>query len=437
VVSYTDVAREYYHQLMESQFWPATKLRALQEEALTVLLRHARANTAFYEQRLSAVFRPDGSIDFDRWREIPLLKRGDLAKHRNAMLARNVPKQHGESRDFTTSGSSGIPITITATGIATLAARAAEYRAFSWHGIDYTKTLCNIFVGGIDTATWPDGRNRGPWGPSWIPSSSAGRKVEINFFETYPHIVEFIERNKADYLVTGPTVAYAIALEALRLGANIRLDRIFTYGSAPMDAGTEAYQRAFGAGLLPLYSAKDAGSIAHTCPSGDHYHVHAENVFVEILHDDGRPCEVGETGRIVVTPLLSTHQPLIRYELGDLVTVGGSCSCGRTLPVLQAIAGRVSHVFRFPDGTSTYRRLPQELRAQLKAGMWQVAQVAPLEIELRYEPLDWNDMGDEAGVIDFMRKIYPEDVAIRARRVEHVPLTKAGKLIEYSYEVDG
>jgi phenylacetate-CoA ligase len=139
---------------------------------------------------------------------------------------------------------------------------------------------------------------------------------------------------------------------------------------------------------------------------------------------------------VVITPFLSTHMPLIRYELGDLATVGARCSCGRSLPVLQQIVGRVSHVFRFPDGSATYRRLPAELRHGLKAGMWQIAQVAPLRIELRYEPLDWNEYGDEAGVLSFMRTLYPADCEIVAKRVEHIRLTPAGKLIEYVNEVE-
>ncbi|HHY48483.1 MAG TPA: phenylacetate--CoA ligase family protein [Alphaproteobacteria bacterium] len=435
MLTYQDLLRSFHQQLMESQYWSADRLRDYQHEQLEHLLRHARANSPFYATRLDPVFRGNGTIDFERWRDLPLLKREDLGKHRDAMLANNVPPHHGEARDFMTSGSSGVPVTIRANGIAALAAQAAEYRAFDWHAIDYSAILCSI-VNEPGVAVWPEGRRRGPWGPQWAYGSSAGRKVEISFFETYPHMLDFIKRSEASYLVTGATVAHALALEAERLDLGIRLDRVMTYGSNPTEAGKDAYRRAFGAGMLPRYSSKEANGIAHTCPSGEHYHVHAENILVEVLNAAGEPCAPGETGTVVVTPFLSTHQPIIRYELGDLATVGGPCSCGRTLPVLTEIAGRISHVFRFPDGTSTYRRLPQSLRGQLKAGMWQIAQVEPMRIELRYQPLDWNEYGDEDGVVDFMRTLYPDGVEIVPRRVERFTLTNAGKLIEYVYEVE-
>src|SRR5690606_33876454 len=136
---------------------------------------------------------------------------------------------------------------------------------------------------------------------------------------------------------------------------------------------------------------------------------------------DGRQCGVGETGRIVVTPFLSTNQPIIRYELGDLVTVGAPCDCARTLPVLQEAFGRVNHIFRFPDGSASYRRLPNSVVERLKCGLWQVAQIAPLEIELRYEPLNWDQIGDEAGVAEFIRSIYHPDVRVSVKRMRTIP----------------
>ena len=435
--TYTEtLLHRFYDQLMESQYWSADRMRAYQREQLAQLLGHARANTPFYATRLDAVFRVDGSIDFSRWREIPVLKREDLVAHRQAMLASNVPSHHGQAQDFQTSGSTGTPITVRGNGIASLAGRAAEFRAFNWHGIDFSQNLCRI-VDDPAVARWPGGRGGGPWGPQWAYGTSAGRVAEISMFDSYEHIADFVQRSEASYLITGSTTAQALALEAERLGITLRLDKLFTTGSTPTGPERDAIARVFGASLLQRYASKEANAMGHSCPTGDHFHIHSENALVEVLRADGEPCGPGETGTVVVTPFLSTHQPMIRYEQGDLATVGGPCSCGRTLPVLASIAGRLSHVFRFPDGTSTYRRLPESLREVLQARVWQIAQVKPLRIELRYEPHDPAVSGDEAAVIAFMRTLYPADVELAIRRVDKVPLTLAGKLIEYSYEVEG
>jgi phenylacetate-CoA ligase len=427
------LAHQFYDQLIESQYWPVERLREYQERQLVHLLRHARANSPFYSTRLDAVFRGD-TLDFRRWREIAILKRQDLVHHRDEMLATNVPGSHGRYQDYETSGSSGVPISIRANGIAAVAGRAAEYRAFNWHNIDFSQVLCRI-VDDTDVARWPDGQRGGPWGPPWAYGTSAGRSAGISMFDSYEHVLDFIQRSEAQYLVTGSTTAYALALEAERLRLDLHLDYLFTTGSTPTPPEQEAVERVFGARFLQRYASKEANAIGHTCPTGGGFHVHAENILVEVLRPNGEPCEPGETGTVVVTPFLSTHQPLIRYEQGDLATVGTACSCGRTLPVLTNIAGRLSHVFRFPDGTTTYRRLPESLRQQLGAGLWQIAQVAPLRIELRYEAAETAPESEKI-VVDFMRTLYPPDVQIAIKRVEKVPLTPAGKLIEYVYEVE-
>lgn len=424
----------FYDQLMESQYWPADRLRDYQREQLSHLLAHARVNSPFYATRLDPVFRPDGTIDFDRWREIPILKRADLVEHRQAMLASNVPPHHGKAADYETSGSTGVPIKVRANGLASLAGRAAEYRAFNWHSIDFSQTLCRI-VNDPQVARWPEGRRGGPWGPSWAYGTSAGRVAAISSFDSYEHILDFVREADPRYLIASATTAHALALEAERLKIELPLDKVFTTGSTPSAMEREGIARVFGAGLLQRYASKEANALGHICAAGDRFHVHAENVLVEVLRSDGEPCQPGETGSVVVTPFLSTHQPLIRYEQGDLATVGATCSCGRSLPVLDGIEGRTSQMFRFPDGTVAYRRLPESLRSQLGAATWQIAQTAPMKIELRYEPIDPTRRGDEEAVLAFMRGLYPNGVQLAIKRVDAVPRTAGGKLLEYVYEV--
>ena len=96
--------------------------------------------------------------------------------------------------------------------------------------------------------------------------------------------------------------------------------------------------------------------IALQCPEHPHYHVQAESLLVEVLGSDGAPCGPGETGRLVVTPLNNFATPLIRYEIGDYAEVGEACSCGRGLPVLNRILGRVRNMATLPSGETFWPR---------------------------------------------------------------------------------
>jgi phenylacetate-CoA ligase len=107
---------------------------------------------------------------------------------------------------------------------------------------------------------------------------------------------------------------------------------------------------AWGVPVVDTYSAEEVGYIALQCPAHEHYHVQAESVLVEILDERGAPCTPGQIGRVVITDLHNFATPLVRYDIGDYAEVGEPCPCGRTLPVLRRILGRVRNVLIARDG---------------------------------------------------------------------------------------
>jgi phenylacetate-CoA ligase len=70
--------------------------------------------------------------------------------------------------------------------------------------------------------------------------------------------------------------------------------------------------------------------------------------IVENVDHDGDPVAPGETGsRLLVTNLFNRVQPLIRFEITDLVAVEPEpCPCGRTLMRVRSLEGRAEDVLR-------------------------------------------------------------------------------------------
>src|SRR5207245_1152565 len=59
----------------------------------------------------------------------------------------------------------------------------------------------------------------------------------------------------------------------------------------------------------------------------------------------------GEMGSVLVTDLLNGAMPLIRYRIGDVACwAPGDCPCGRGLPRLGRVAGRVTDFLVGADG---------------------------------------------------------------------------------------
>lgn len=96
----------------------------------------------------------------------------------------------------------------------------------------------------------------------------------------------------------------------------------------------------FGILVTNMYGTEELGTIAYECPCGN-MHILQDNVFLEVNSLD---CgNNASTGRALVTGLINTVIPLIRYEIGDILTINKSesnCECHNTNNELQIIHGR-------------------------------------------------------------------------------------------------
>jgi phenylacetate-CoA ligase len=114
---------------------------------------------------------------------------------------------------------------------------------------------------------------------------------------------------------------------------------------------------AFGPAVFETYGCREVMMIGSECAAHQGLHVSMENLIVEIvIAEDGveRLAREGESGEVVITDLHNLAMPFIRYANGDIATVGEyrRCACGRTLPRIQSIQGRVSETLRDANGSA-------------------------------------------------------------------------------------
>jgi phenylacetate-CoA ligase len=98
------------------------------------------------------------------------------------------------------------------------------------------------------------------------------------------------------------------------------------------------------------YGCREFSVVASQCEARDGLHIAAETFLVEFLVD-GRHAEPGEPGAIIITDLLNEATPFIRYRIGDIgAPMAGQCSCGRGLPRMEMVAGRITDFIHTADG---------------------------------------------------------------------------------------
>ena len=364
---------EFLKALDETQYLPPARMQAYQRRLLARLLNHAHRETSFYAERLNPVMRADGSIDWDRWLDLPILTRSQAQDNFTALCARSLPPAAGNATEDTSSGSTGRPLRHLTTNIQDLASACASERFFNWHNIDPMSLTVRIRAVSHPDATYPKGRRT----VGWRAGHESSEAIDLSISTPVDRQIEWLGRVRPRYLASYPSNLREIAREAARDGTALRFDAIMTFGEMTSDDMRDAVQDYFGLPPLDRYGSSEVGHISGTCPHSLRHHVGAELVLLEIVDADGRPATPGSIGRIIVTPFYNLAMPLIRYELGDYgILSPGPCGCGRTLPVLESVLGRSRNIFRFVDGTSTWPvLLSREFQAFVPNRQFQVVQL--------------------------------------------------------------
>jgi len=102
----------------------------------------------------------------------------------------------------------------------------------------------------------------------------------------------------------------------------------------------------FGNIVFDRYGCEELSIIASECEKHEGLHINAEGLYVEVIDgDDTTP------GELVITDLVNKGMPFIRYKIGDMATILNTpCSCGRGLPRLGKVFGRVTDILYTPEG---------------------------------------------------------------------------------------
>lgn len=424
-------------QLDQSQWWSAAMIEKRQFEQLHGVLAHAQRNVPFHGPRLDAAgFDPRVPLDHDQWSRIPVMTRRDAQLNRDLLAGRSLPPGHGPAREITTSGSIGRAITLLGTAVTSMMWQAITLREHFWHRRDLAARLAVIRSRSGGEADYPAGRIDPGWGPSTDVAYRTGECAILNTSSTTAEQAEWLARQDPDYLLTTATRARELA-HLFRRGPGLRrLREVRTYGETLADDLRGQCRDTWGVPVVDMYSAEEVGYIALQCPDHEHYHVQCENVLVEILDDRGRPCRAGEIGRVVISALHNFATPIIRYEIGDYAEVGGVCPCGRGLPVIARIMGRVRNMLRMPDGNTRWPNfMLAKTHRDLPIAQIQIVQTALDSLELRAVPEMPLSEQERKQLIDYVRDWAGPEFKVGLRVVDTIPRGAGGKFEEFLSEL--
>ena len=144
-------------------------------------------------------------------------------------------------------------------------------------------------------------------------------------------------------------------------GIELHWPRVAVYHSDALAApARRLIEEHFGIEVLTFYSAVEAATIGFECERHMGLHLNCDLNPVRIVGDDGEELPDGESGEVVVSNLVNRATVLLNYRLGDVAAkLPGPCPCGRSLPLLSFLEGRVGDWIRARDGEAVH---PQAVR---------------------------------------------------------------------------
>ena len=424
------------YQFERSERLPLDALRQWQLTQLDILLRHAARHVPHYRDVLQqAGYDAARPLTFDVFEKIPILTRETLQSRREGLIAAHYPREHGETSEHRSSGSTGIPISVLKPRLCDLFWEAITIRDHLWHRRDFSGTLAALRTRQVEGASPEDGVVSSIWNFGVNAVFRTGPGLMLEGVRKTSERIDWLLRKQPTYLQTAPSMLREL-LRAMD-SREIRFDRlqgIITY-SEQVPAGLREETKArLGVSLKDLYSCREIGYVALECPDFPHYHVQSEVVFLEIVDEAGRPCPIGTPGRVVVTQFHNFAMPLICYALGDVAEFGDSCPCGRGLPVLKRILGRMRNRMCLANGDATWLDLApfEKLARALPVKQYQLVQTRLNEIEARIVPARRLTEDEERSIRDMIKgPVGAGECAVSIRYVTEIPRSAGGKYEDF------
>lgn len=420
-----DIAETFYRTLMSTQFLAPEKMAEYQRHLMEGLVRHARATTPFYRDtgRLNVLFRPDDTIDWSRWHEVPTFSRKDAQVHREALVAKRVPPQVGKIFSGATSGSTGEPFSHLHTELQAAGESALSERFYSWHQFDRSAPYARI-----KGSSRPDYGANGITGANWNLADASAPLHMLPIDATVDQQDAWLRRVDPKYLETFTNLADILFERYQPQIESVQLDTFINMGEILRDHLRHKLAN-IGIRAIDVYSSMEVGILAQECPHCGALHVASETSLLELIDDDGHAAAAGAAGRVIVTPFYSYAMPLIRYELGDrAIAARRDGKCPVTLPALKEIIGRERQPFILRNGSKRWLPLRSGLIDMVDYRQFQIVQTEIGRIELRVVSDLENPLKDPAGLDALITDWMTEPTSVDVVKVDAIPRQPNGKI---------
>jgi len=424
----------YLRQLETSQWWPLAELRELQNAKLRRLIAHVYEHVPFYREVMAARgLRPEDIQTTDDLELLPIVDKHVItANYREALRDHSLPSS--QLIPASSSGSTAERLHYWTTKTQKAKKWAGLFRWWEMAGYRFGDPYFTFQLAGnrglrgipvLEKLEWAMLRHR------WLSAQQMTDAILADY-------VRQLDRYRPVLFRSYASTVYYLACFMQREGLRVPVPAILTTGETLSEEMRRTIEEAFAPGRVYNEYGGDGMQIACECEYHQGLHINAETYIVEIVRD-GRRVPEGELGEIVLTNLEATATPFIRYNIHDVGALDLSpCPCGRGLPRLSRLEGRLTDLFLTADHhwltvhqfTAFFAKIPS-----VKA--FQVIQRQVDDILIRLVVDEHFGEADHQRILETFRGYLGPNNRFTLEFVDAIPTTPAGKRRFFISEVIG
>lgn len=365
--------------------WSREQLETHQREQLAKTRRFATERSPFYArfhkgleqkplEQLPILTKAEMMESFDQLLTDRTIRREDVEAHlRGDAVAELFRKKYVV---LSTSGSTGLRGVFLFSGPEWIGVLANIARPLAWAGIGgrLRKPPRSALI--ASTTPWHYSAR--------VAQSLSSRLLPSLYIDAGDPLDSMVRRLNAwqpESLAGYPSVLRQLAEEQTAGRLHIRPRRISTAAEVLTDETRRRVEQVWNSRVYDTYGATEYAPIAAQCLYGKR-HLVEDGAVIEVVDEKGRAVPPGESGdRVLLTVFNRRTQPLIRYEISDVVRLEkGACECGRSFRTVATIEGRIEEVLVFPEHhgaagqVSVHPNRFHELLETAPAAGWQVVQ---------------------------------------------------------------
>jgi phenylacetate-CoA ligase len=330
-------------------YLPPEELRALRDRQVRQIVRYAAQTVPYYRE----CFREQGidaadirsAEDLDR---LPLLTKEMVRSEPQRFCS--TSRLGREALRMSTTGSTAEPLDVYLDRQSILMAAAYGQRQGdalrTVLGGDMPRRIVRLGTAGTASARMA----------AFIQEKSMMRRppqvLELSTLQPMEEVIEAINDFRPDSISGYGSYIEPLFRTVARQGIQMHLPRLVFYGASEISpSGIRLIEEEFGVPVMAGYGATEAPHIAFMCERRDGYHVNVDLVHLRLVDAGGESVPQGQVGEVVVSNLYNRGSVLLNYRLGDLAVLSREpCPCGRTLPRLANLEGRVRDPIYLPNG---------------------------------------------------------------------------------------